>query len=91
MNSFFRIEKFILNSLPNDKMLDPSKFKAFADDKLNVNQKSQFLFLGVGNIVERRENAAYQYFLLFPKFFQKASFSVSLKVALLGTKILQKY
>ena len=24
------------NSLPNDKMIDGSKFKAFADDNLNV-------------------------------------------------------
>ena len=36
---FFRVKKtqdLCVNSLPNDKFLDWSKFKAFADDKLNV-------------------------------------------------------
>ena len=31
-----------INSLPNDKILDWSKLKAFADDKLNVNEKFKF-------------------------------------------------
>ena len=30
--------QFIFNSLPNDKILDLSKFKAFADDKIIVTQ-----------------------------------------------------
>ena len=33
-----------LNFLPNDKMLDWSKLKAFADDKINVNEKSEIWF-----------------------------------------------
>ena len=28
-----------VKSLPNDKILDLSKLKAFADDKINVNEK----------------------------------------------------
>ena len=28
-----------INSLPNDEILDSSKFKAFADDKINLTQK----------------------------------------------------
>ena len=31
-----------VNSLPNDKILDWSKFKAFADEKINVNEKLKF-------------------------------------------------
>ena len=31
---------FYLNSLPKDKISDHSKFKAFADDKINVTQKT---------------------------------------------------
>ena len=31
------------NSLPNNKILDWSKFKAFADDKLNVTEKIKFV------------------------------------------------
>ena len=34
----------------------------------------------VENIVGKGENAGYQHFLLFPQYFQKASFSSSLKV-----------
>ena len=32
----------VLNSLPNDKILDLSKLKAFADDKINETQKLKF-------------------------------------------------
>ena len=32
----------VINSLPNDKILDPSKLKAFADNKINVIQKLHF-------------------------------------------------
>ena len=31
--------KMPFNSLPNDKILHKSKFKAFADDKINVTKK----------------------------------------------------
>ena len=30
---------FSINSLPNDKNLDLSNFKTFAEDKINVNKK----------------------------------------------------
>ena len=71
------------NSLPNDKILDWSKFKAIiADDKINVNEKLKFDIGGVENIVGKGENAGYQHFLLFPQCFQKASSSGSLKVGL---------
>ena len=55
------------NSLPNDKILNWSKLKAFAADKLNV---------GKG------KNAGYQHFLLFPLCFQNPSVSGSLKVGI---------
>ena len=38
------------NSLPKDKILDQSKFKAFADDEKNVIRK-------IENIVQKGENA----------------------------------
>ena len=65
----------MFNSSPNNKILDWSKLKALADNKLYVNEK---LKVGLGraeNIVEKGENAGYQHFLLFPQCFQKASFS----------------
>ena len=39
------------NSLPNDKILDWSKLKAFADDKINVKEKFKFGLGRVENIV----------------------------------------
>ena len=34
-----KFDRIIINSLPNDKILDWSKSKGFADDKIIVNQK----------------------------------------------------
>ena len=61
------------NYLPNNKTLDLSKMKAFADDNLNVNQKLKFAVGRVENIVGKGENAENQYFILFPQCFQKPS------------------
>ena len=64
------------NPLLNDKIFDKSKLEAFADDKINVNQKSKFALGRDKNIV------GYQHFLLFPDCFQKPTFSGSLKVGI---------
>ena len=50
---------FIFNSLPNDKILDWSKIKAYADDKINVTEKLNFVLGRVSNIVGKGENAGY--------------------------------
>ena len=50
-------------------------------------QKFKFDFGRVENIVEKGENVGHQHFLLFPKCFQKASFSRSLKVRIVVVKI----
>ena len=71
-----------LNSLPNNKFLDWSKFKAFADDKINLTLKHKFCLGWIENIVGKGEIAGYQHFLLFPQCFQKVSFSGSLKVGI---------
>ena len=65
-----------LNSLPNDKILGLSKFKALADDKIIVTQKLKFTWGRIENIMGKGENAGYQHFLLFPQCFQKLSFQV---------------
>ena len=57
------------NPLPNDKILDLSKFKAFADDKIIVTQKSKFSLGGIENIVGKGENSGNQH---FPTMFSKA-------------------
>ena len=61
-------------SLPNDIILDLSKLKAFADEKILVNEKLQFFWGRTENIVRKGENAGYQHFLLFPQCLKKASF-----------------
>ena len=70
------------NPFPNDIFLDWSKFKAFADDIVNVTTKIISVFHRVENIVGKGENAGYQHFLLFPQCFQKVSLSGSLKVGI---------
>ena len=66
------------NPFPNDKILDETKLKACADDKLN-NKNDIYICDGVENIVGKGENAGYQHFLLFPLCFQKACIPEALK------------
>ena len=71
--------------LQNDEILDRSKLKAFAGDKINVNEKLNSVLGQVENIVGKGENAGYQHFLLFPQCFQNPSITLgSLKVRLCG-------
>ena len=72
----------LFNSLPNKKILNQSKFKAFADNKI-TDSKTEICVGGKKeNIVGKGENAGYQHFLFFPKSFQKFSFPEVLKVGI---------
>ena len=61
---FAEVKNFVIrfwlwiNSLPADKIVDLSKFKAFVDDKINATEKLKFALGMVENIVGKRENAA---------------------------------
>ena len=55
----------------------------FADDKINVTENFKLVLRKVKKIVGKAENASYQHFLLFPQYFQKATFSASLKVEMM--------
>ena len=58
------------NPLPNDKILDVTKLKAFADDKLNFARMMISHVDRVENTVGKGENAGYQHFLtVFSKAF----------------------
>ena len=72
----------MINSLPNDKILDWFKVKAIADDTLKVVKIMIYVLDRVENIVGKGENAGNQHFLLFPQFFQTPSCSRSLKVVI---------
>ena len=63
----------VIDSLPNDKILDWLKSKAFADNKIIVIEKMEFVLERVENTVGKEENAGYQHFFLFPQCFLKAS------------------
>ena len=79
---FLLFSTSLINTLPHNKILDWSKLKAFADDKLNATEKLKFVLGRVENIVGKGENAGHQHFLLFPQCFQKPSLSGSLKVGI---------
>ena len=50
------------NPLPNNYILDWSKFIGFADNITDVTEKLKFVFGRVENIVGERKNAGYQHF-----------------------------
>ena len=58
--------RILLKSLLNDKILEWSKLKAFADDKIKSGKGMIFVFDRVENIVGKGENAENQHVLLFP-------------------------
>ena len=59
---------------PNDKILDHSNLKDFADDKIIETYVTNFVRGRVENIVGKGENACYQYFLLFTAMFSLGIF-----------------
>ena len=72
MQEFYLIMHVLLKSSPNDKILDWTKLKVFADDKIIAIEKLKCVLGGVENIIGKGENAGYKHFLLFPQCFQKA-------------------
>ena len=72
---------WLKTKLPNDKLLDWSKLKALANDKLNVAKMTISVFDSVENTLRKGENAGYQHFLLFSQCFPKPSSSGPLKTS----------
>ena len=68
-----------INSLPNDKILDWSKIKAFAEDKVNLTQKLKFALGRVENCGEWRKSWL-PAFSPYPTMFSNGYFLWSLKV-----------
>ena len=63
-----------VDPLPDDKILDLSKLKQFADDNFIFDENSRKFSKRVENTVGKGEIACYEQFLLFPQCFQKACF-----------------
>ena len=60
------------NPLPNDKVLDSSKLKEFADDNFELDENGRKFSKRVENAMGKTEIAHYERFLLFPQCFLKA-------------------
>ena len=73
---------FLLNTLPNDKILDQSKLKRFADNKINVIQKQKFVLERVEKIVGKGEKCWLPAFSPFPIMFSKGFFFKVIKVVI---------
>ena len=65
----------LINSLPNNKILNLSIFEVFADDNKNTNEKLKYVLEGEENMVRKGENAYFP----FPQYFHMAYFLVIIK------------
>ena len=70
------------NPLPDNKISEWSKLRAFADDKLNVTENIKVVFRRIEKIVGKEENAGQQHFFLCPQCFQKGFSSSKSKVVI---------
>ena len=69
-----------INTLPDDKILDWSKMKRFADNNFKFDENSRKFSKRVEHTVGKGEIARYEQFLLFPQCFQKACFPGGVKM-----------
>ena len=60
-----------IDNVPNDKFLDWSNLKEFADDNFKLGKNGGKFSKRVENTVGKGEIARYEQFLLFPQCFQK--------------------
>ena len=61
----------LVNPFPNDKILDSSKLKEFADNNFKFDKNRRKFSKMVENTVGKREIARYEPFILFQQCFQK--------------------
>ena len=78
------------SAFPHDKILDLTKLKAFADDKLNVSKMIIFVFDRVENIVGEKEKLLVQANSPFPTIFFKRLLSQTRQKVSLSEKGLSK-
>ena len=65
------VAAFYLNPFPNNKFLDSSNLKEFADDNFKFDENGKKFSSRVENTVGKGEIAPYEQLLLFPQCFQK--------------------
>ena len=74
LNTIFFLSHWLFNPLPDDKFLDWSKLKEFADDNFSFDENGRKLSKREENTVGKGEIACYEQFLLFQLCFQNACF-----------------
>ena len=79
---FLLFIKYFLNPLPDNKILDWSKFKQSAEDNFQFDENGRKFTKLVENTVSKGEIAHYEQFLLFPQCFQQACFPGASKVVI---------
>ena len=65
---------YCLNPSPNNKFLDSSKLKTFADNNFTFDENDRKFSKRVKHTVGKGEIALYEKFLLFPLCFQKVCY-----------------
>ena len=78
----------MLNPFPHNKILDLTKLKAFADDKLNVTKMIISVFDRVENIVGKGEIACTSYFSFSHNVFKRPVSQGRQKVSLCGNGLM---
>ena len=68
---FSHIGFYLFDPLPNDKILDLSKFKTLADDKINENEKLKFVLGMAQNILGKEKILVSGIFSYFQNVFKK--------------------
>ena len=76
--------EFVLNPFPHEKILDQTKLKAFADDKLDVTKMIISVFDRVENIVGKGEIACKSNFSFSNNVFKRFLSQTRQKVSLCG-------
>ena len=81
--TIYRSDNYV-NPLPDDKILDQTKLKAFADDKLNATKMIISVFDRVENIVGKGEIACTSNFSFSHSVFKRLLTQTRQKVSLCG-------
>ena len=77
----------MFNPLPDNKILGLPKWKAFADDKLNVTQNVKVVFHRLENIVGKEEMLVTSIFFFSHNVFKRLFPSVHPKLSLCGKEL----
>ena len=81
------ILKQTFNPFPNNKILDSSKLKAFAENNFELHANGRKILTRVENTVEKGEIARREQFLLFPQCFQKTGLKTRKNQGLFGKEL----